>query len=109
MSGGGTGLISGGGLSMGSGGRGKSGRDGCSIMVKNPASLKPSKTTSHRRPPEVVPTGSAPVEFIKRLRVIPANTSALRAERKRISREVAPWDRMAILDMAHELIEARIP
>jgi hypothetical protein len=41
MSGGGTGLISGGGLSMGSGGRGKSGRDGCSIIAKNFASLKP--------------------------------------------------------------------
>jgi hypothetical protein len=44
MSGGGTGLMSGGGLSMGSGGRGKSGREGCSIMTATFASLAPDMT-----------------------------------------------------------------
>ncbi|HXB70122.1 MAG TPA: DNA alkylation repair protein [Candidatus Acidoferrales bacterium] len=47
-------------------------------------------------------------EFITRLRAVPASAAALRAERKRISREVAVLDRTALLGMAHELIEALI-
>jgi 3-methyladenine DNA glycosylase AlkD len=48
-------------------------------------------------------------EFIRRLRAVPANAAALRAERQRISREVAALDRDALLGLAHHLIEARIP
>ena len=47
-------------------------------------------------------------ELIGRLRTVPASVAALRAERKRISREVAVLDRTALLGMAHELIGARI-
>jgi 3-methyladenine DNA glycosylase AlkD len=47
-------------------------------------------------------------EFIRRLPTVPASAAALRAERKRISREVAAWDRTALLGMAHDLIGARI-
>jgi hypothetical protein len=47
-------------------------------------------------------------EFVRRLRAVPADTRSLRAERKRISREVAALDRTAVLGLAHHLIEARI-
>jgi 3-methyladenine DNA glycosylase AlkD len=47
-------------------------------------------------------------EFIKRLRTAPASTVALRAERKRISREAASFDGPALLGLAQELIEAGI-
>jgi len=48
-------------------------------------------------------------EYIQRLRAVPASTVALRAERKRISKEVAAWDRMALLRLAHpaELLSPR--
>src|SRR5689334_8998879 len=46
--------------------------------------------------------------LIKRLRTIPANAAALRAERRRISNEVNALDRGALLEIAHELMEARI-
>jgi 3-methyladenine DNA glycosylase AlkD len=48
-------------------------------------------------------------EFIRRLRAVPAKAASLRAERKRISREVAALDRTALLALAHHLIQARIP
>jgi 3-methyladenine DNA glycosylase AlkD len=47
-------------------------------------------------------------ELVSRLRAVPSNTTSLRAERKRISREVAGLDRDAVLRLAHHLIEARI-
>jgi hypothetical protein len=47
-------------------------------------------------------------ELIRRLRTVPASVAPLRAERKRISREVAAWDRNALPGMAHQLIRARI-
>ena len=50
-----------------------------------------------------------PAEFIRRLRALPANTSALRAERKRISKEIGALDRKAVLTLAHHLIQVRIP
>jgi 3-methyladenine DNA glycosylase AlkD len=56
----------------------------------------------------VAATSQAPGMFITRLRTIPANTSALRAERKRVSREVAAWDRTALLGMAHAVIDAGV-
>jgi hypothetical protein len=46
ISGGGIGLMSGGGLSIGSGGRGKSGRDGCSIMGLISATSGPLRRAS---------------------------------------------------------------
>jgi len=48
-------------------------------------------------------------ELIRRLRSVPSNTAALRAERKRISKEIAALDRAAVLELAHHLIAARIP
>jgi 3-methyladenine DNA glycosylase AlkD len=48
-------------------------------------------------------------ELIRRLRAVPANAASLRAERKRISREVAALDRAALLALAHHLIQARVP
>jgi 3-methyladenine DNA glycosylase AlkD len=48
-------------------------------------------------------------DFIRRLRAVPPNTAALRAERKRISKEITPLDRTALLGLAHHLIQARIP
>jgi 3-methyladenine DNA glycosylase AlkD len=47
-------------------------------------------------------------DLIRRLRAVPANTASLRAERKRISREIAALDRAAVLALAHDLIEAGI-
>lgn len=47
-------------------------------------------------------------ELVRRLRAAGASTASLRAERKRISREVAALDRDALLDLAHYLIEARV-
>jgi 3-methyladenine DNA glycosylase AlkD len=47
-------------------------------------------------------------EFIRRLRAAPANTAALRVERKRISKEVAGFDHTALLRLAHKLIDAGI-
>jgi 3-methyladenine DNA glycosylase AlkD len=47
--------------------------------------------------------------IIAQLRAIPANTVALRAERKRISREVAGVSRVILLGLARDLIEARVP
>ena len=50
MSGGGTGLMSGGGLSIGSGGRGKSGFEGCSIvMTAMGATSLPSRSADASR------------------------------------------------------------
>lgn len=48
------------------------------------------------------------VELIRHLRSVPANAPSLRAERKRLSMEVAAWDRHAVLGLAHHLIEAKI-
>jgi 3-methyladenine DNA glycosylase AlkD len=48
-------------------------------------------------------------ELVRRLRAAPPNVAGWRAERKRISKEVAPLDRSALLDLAHHLIQARIP
>jgi 3-methyladenine DNA glycosylase AlkD len=48
-------------------------------------------------------------ELIRRLRAVPANTAALRAERKRISKEIAGLDRAAIFELAESLIDACIP
>jgi 3-methyladenine DNA glycosylase AlkD len=47
-------------------------------------------------------------EVVRRLRSVPSNTASMRAERKRISRELAALDRTALLGLAHHLIEARI-
>ena len=47
-------------------------------------------------------------EILCRLRAVPANTASLRAERKRISREVAALDRATLLGLAHHLIESGI-
>jgi 3-methyladenine DNA glycosylase AlkD len=47
-------------------------------------------------------------ELVRRLRGVPANAASLRAERKRISRELAVLDRTALLGLAHHLIEAGI-
>jgi len=49
-----------------------------------------------------------PAELIQRLRGVPARAVALRAERKRISREVAACDRGAVLRLAHQLMAAGI-
>ena len=46
--------------------------------------------------------------LIRRLLAVPANTASLRAERKRISREVVALDRLALLELAHVLIRAGI-
>jgi len=48
-------------------------------------------------------------EVVQRLRAVPHTTAALRAERKRISKEAAALDRRALLSLAHHLIEARAP
>jgi 3-methyladenine DNA glycosylase AlkD len=48
-------------------------------------------------------------EWIKRLRSAPRDTASLRAERKRISKEVAAHDRAEVLGLAHGLIKAGIP
>jgi 3-methyladenine DNA glycosylase AlkD len=47
-------------------------------------------------------------ELVRRLRASPANAPSLRAERKRISREVHSLDRAGVLSLAHHLIDARI-
>ena len=47
-------------------------------------------------------------ELVTRLRAVPANAVSLRAERKRISREIAPLDRDSVFELAHLLIDARI-
>jgi 3-methyladenine DNA glycosylase AlkD len=47
-------------------------------------------------------------QLVRRLRSVPKNAASLRAERKQISREVAAFDRAALLSLAHHLIEARI-
>jgi 3-methyladenine DNA glycosylase AlkD len=48
-------------------------------------------------------------EWIKRLRAAPRDTASLRAERRRVSKEVAALDRAEVLGLAHDLIEAGIP
>jgi 3-methyladenine DNA glycosylase AlkD len=48
-------------------------------------------------------------ELVRRLRTVPSDAASLRAERKRISKQVAALDRAALLKLAHHLIEARIP
>ncbi|HKE26193.1 MAG TPA: DNA alkylation repair protein [Bryobacteraceae bacterium] len=50
-----------------------------------------------------------PAHVVRRLRAVPAHTASLRTERKGISREIAGLDRVALLGLAHYLIEARIP
>jgi len=47
-------------------------------------------------------------EFIHRLRAVPASTAALRAERKRISQEIAGLDPGQMLSLAHGLIDAGV-
>jgi len=47
--------------------------------------------------------------IIRRLRAVPATTVPLRAERRRISRELAGIDRGEMLRLAHDLIGARVP
>lgn len=49
------------------------------------------------------------VEIVRRFRAVPADAASLRAERKRISKEVDTFDRDALLGLAHHLIDARIP
>lgn len=51
----------------------------------------------------------ARAELVRRLRAVPANTASLRAERKRISRELAALDRTALLGLAHHLVKSGIP
>jgi 3-methyladenine DNA glycosylase AlkD len=48
-------------------------------------------------------------DFVDRLQAAPAGTAGLRAERKRISREVAALNRAALLELAHHLIKTGIP
>jgi hypothetical protein len=50
-----------------------------------------------------------PAEWIRRLRDVPSRAAPLRAERQRMSREAAVLHRTALLRLAHDLIEARIP
>jgi 3-methyladenine DNA glycosylase AlkD len=47
--------------------------------------------------------------IVRRLRAVPGVTAPLRAERKRISRELAQTDRTEMLSLAHGLISARMP
>jgi 3-methyladenine DNA glycosylase AlkD len=47
--------------------------------------------------------------ILRRLRALPARAVPLRAERKRISREIASWDREAVLALAYVLIEEGVP
>jgi 3-methyladenine DNA glycosylase AlkD len=47
-------------------------------------------------------------ELVRRLRSVPPDAASLRAERKRISKEVALWNRDELLALAHHLIEMRI-
>jgi 3-methyladenine DNA glycosylase AlkD len=47
--------------------------------------------------------------FIRRLRAVPATAVPLRAERKRMSREVAGLGRAEILRLAHDLLRAHVP
>ena len=47
-------------------------------------------------------------ELVRRLRAVPANAPSLRAERKRISREIDTLDRAGLFSLAHHLIDARI-
>lgn len=49
-----------------------------------------------------------PAALIRRLRAAPSNAPSLRAERKRISKEIAALDRTAMLELAHHLIDARV-
>jgi 3-methyladenine DNA glycosylase AlkD len=46
--------------------------------------------------------------FIRSLRAVPATAAPLRAERRRISREVAQLDRAEILRLAHDLLRAGV-
>jgi len=47
--------------------------------------------------------------LVEHLRAMPRTTVPLRAERKRISREIAGWDRDTVLRFARALIDARLP
>src|SRR5215472_13335999 len=47
-------------------------------------------------------------KLIAQLRAVPPNAVCLRAERRRISKEVARLSRTALLRLARDLIEARI-
>jgi 3-methyladenine DNA glycosylase AlkD len=47
--------------------------------------------------------------IIRRLRAVPATTVPLRAERRRISRELKEANRSEMLRLAHELIDASLP
>jgi len=47
-------------------------------------------------------------DFARRLRAVPQNAPGLRAERRRISKEVRDLNRKALLRLAHELIDAGI-
>jgi 3-methyladenine DNA glycosylase AlkD len=47
-------------------------------------------------------------ELVRRLLAVPSDAASLRAERKRISKELAALDRTAMLALAHYLIEARV-
>jgi len=48
-------------------------------------------------------------EWIERLSAAPRDTRSLRAERKRISKEIAALERTEVLALAHHLIKAGIP
>lgn len=47
-------------------------------------------------------------DVVQRLRAAPQNAPGLRAERRRISKEIAALDRLAVLDLAYHLIDARV-
>jgi 3-methyladenine DNA glycosylase AlkD len=46
--------------------------------------------------------------LLARLRAGPSDTASLRAERKRITKEIAAFDRTSVLDLARQLIDAGI-
>ena len=48
-------------------------------------------------------------DIVRRILSVPPDTASLRAERKRISKELAGEERAAVLDLAHHLIESRVP
>ena len=50
----------------------------------------------------------ARADYIQRLRASPATAAGLRAERQRISKETAAWNRSRVLGLAHGLMDAGI-
>ena len=47
-------------------------------------------------------------QIVRRLRSAPKTTPGLREERRKVSREVAAWDRTAVLALAHEAMSAGV-